>query len=126
MAKKRYSRNTSGDRVQIDMMKIRSRLYQYPAIDDCTRMKVIALYPRKSASNAVEFVDKAIEEFPFPIQRIQTDRAREFFAYSFQEHLMECHIKFRPIRPRSPHLNGKVERSQRTDWDEFYSTVDFV
>ena len=107
MAKKRYSRNTPGDRVQIDMMKIRSRLYQYTAIDDCTRMKVIALYPRKSASNAVEFVDKAIEEFPFPIQRIQTDRAREFFAYSFQEHLMECHIKFRPIRPRSPHLNGK-------------------
>lgn len=24
----------------------------------------------------------------------------------------------------SPHLNGKVERSQRTDLDEFYSTVD--
>jgi len=37
---------------------------------------------------------------------------------------MEYHIKYRPIRPRSPHLNGKVERSQRTDWDEFYSTVD--
>ena len=24
-------------------------------------------------------------------------------------------IKFRPIRPRSPHLNGKVDRSQKTD-----------
>lgn len=30
----------------------------------------------------------------------------------------------RPIKPRSPHLNGKVERSQRTDLEEFYSTVD--
>ena len=38
--------------------------------------------------------------------------------------LMEWGIKFRPIKPGSPHLNGKVERSQRTDLDEFYSTVD--
>ena len=33
-------------------------------------------------------------------------------------------IKFRPIKPRSPYLNGKVECSQRTDLEEFYSTVD--
>lgn len=32
-------------------------------------------------------------------------------------------IKFRPIKPASPHLNGKVERSQRTDIEEFYATV---
>jgi len=37
---------------------------------------------------------------------------------------MEYGIKFRPIRPASPHLNGKVERSQRTDLDEFYPTID--
>jgi transposase InsO family protein len=38
---------------------------------------------------------------------------------------MEYCIKFRPIRPASPHLNGKVERTQRTDLDEFYSSIDF-
>lgn len=65
-----------------------------------------------------------IEQMPFPIQRIQTDRGLEFFAYSVQERLMEYGIKFRPVKPRSPHLNGKVERTQRTDLDEFYSTVD--
>jgi transposase InsO family protein len=37
---------------------------------------------------------------------------------------MEYAIKFRPIRPASPHLNGKVRRSQRTDLEEFYPTVD--
>ena len=37
---------------------------------------------------------------------------------------MEWGIKFRPIKPASPHWNGKVERSQRTDLDEFYATVD--
>ena len=61
---------------------------------------------------------------PFPIQRIQTDRGREFFAYKVQQRLMEWAIKFRPIKPRSPHLNGKVERSQKTDLQEFWSTVD--
>jgi transposase InsO family protein len=61
---------------------------------------------------------------PFPIQRIQTDRGTEFFAIKVQEYLMKFSIKFRPIKPGSPHLNGKVERSQKTDFDEFYSTVD--
>jgi transposase InsO family protein len=65
-----------------------------------------------------------MEEFPFTIQAIQTDRGREFFAYSFQEKLMKYAIKFRPVRPASPHLNGKVERSQRTDLDEFYRAAD--
>lgn len=37
---------------------------------------------------------------------------------------MECGIKFRPIKPRLPHLNGRVERFQRTDLEEFYHTVD--
>ena len=37
---------------------------------------------------------------------------------------MEYIIKFRPNKPGSPHLNDKVERSQRTDKEEFYPTVD--
>lgn len=64
-----------------------------------------------------------IEEMPFSIQRIQTDRGQEFFAYDVQDLLKELKIKFRPIKPRSPHLNGKVERTQRTDLDEFYSSI---
>src|SRR5438876_82955 len=34
---------------------------------------------------------------------------------------MAAFIKFRPIPPRSPHLNGKVERSQLTDLTEFWA-----
>lgn len=41
-----------------------------------------------------------------------------------QEELMVHFIKFRPIKPRTPHLNGKVERSQKTDKAEFYSLLD--
>jgi transposase InsO family protein len=63
---------------------------------------------------------------PFPIQRIQTDRGTEFFAIKVQKYLLRQSIKFRPIKPGSPHLNGKVERSQKTDLSEFYPTIDFT
>jgi transposase InsO family protein len=120
----RYARLIPGERIQMDTCKIAPALYQYTAIDDCTRIRVLAVYPRRTAANSLLFLERVIEEMPFPTQVIQTDRGREFLAYCFQEKLMEYGIKFRPIRPASPHLNGKVERSQRTDLDEFYPTVD--
>lgn len=124
--KKRFSRPVPGDRIQMDVMKIAPKLYQYTAIDDCTRFKVLGLYTRRNAKNTLIFFQKVLDEMPFPIQRIQTDRGQEFFSYKFQEFLMENHIKFRPIRPFSPYLNGKVERTQRTDLEEFYTTVDLA
>ena len=120
----RYSRPVPDDRVQMDVCKIVSGIYQYTAIDDCSRYKVLRLYSRRTASNTTDFFDAVIEEMPFAIQRIQTDRGREFFATQFQQILLDWGIKFLPIKPASPYLNGKVERSQRTDLDEFYSTVD--
>jgi transposase InsO family protein len=119
----RYARPIPGDRVQMDTCKIRKGIYQYTAVDDCTRFKVMALYPKRTAENTLRFLEKVVEEMPFPIQRIQTDRGLEFFALKVQKRLMERGIKFRPVRPASPHLNGKVERAQKTDLDEFYSTV---
>jgi transposase InsO family protein len=121
---KRYQKAIPGERVQMDTCKITPNLYQYTAIDDCTRYRVVGLYPHRSAKHTIQFLADLIEEMPFPIQRIQTDRGREFFADQVQMQLMEYGIKFRPIKPRSPHLNGKVERSQQTDLQEFYSTVD--
>lgn len=120
----RYERPIPGERVQMDTCKIAPGLYQYTAVDDCTRYMVMGLYPRRTASNTLHFLERLFEEMHFPIQRIQTDRGREFFAYKVQEYLMEVGIKFRPVKPRSPHLNGKVERGQRIALDEFYPTVD--
>lgn len=124
--KKRYAKEIPGERVQLDTCQIGPKLYQYTAVDDCTRIRVLALFPRRTAANSLRFLELMTEEFPFPIQRIQTDRGREFFAYCFQEKLMAYGIKFRPVKPASPHLNGKVERSQRTDLEEFYPTVDLA
>jgi len=122
----RYERPIPGDRVQMDTCKIAPGLYQYTSIDDCTRYRVLRLYERRTAANTLDFLDCVIDEMPFPIQRIQTDRGREFFAVKVQKKLIEYNIKFRPNKPGSPHLNGKVERSQKTDKTEFYSTIDIT
>ena len=73
--------------------------------------------------NEIKFLNEVLENFPFPIQRIQSDWGTEFFNDMLQEELMVHFIKFRPIKPRTPHLNGKVERSQKTDKVEFYSLL---
>lgn len=120
---KRYQRPIPGDWVQIDTCKIAPGIYQYTAVDDCSRWRVLELYKRRTANNTLDFIDVMVEQFPFPIQHIQSDRGREFFAYKVQEKMMAYSIKFRPVKPRSPHLNGKVERSQKTDLEEFYATT---
>jgi transposase len=96
---KRYQKEIPGERVQMDVCKIAPQLYQFTAIDDCTRLKVLRLYANKSAASTLDFLTHVQGELPFPIQRIQTDRGKEFFDH-------------------------KVERTQRTDWEEFYSLVE--
>jgi hypothetical protein len=39
----RYSRSLPGDRVQMDTMKVGAGRFQYTAIDDCTRLRVLGL-----------------------------------------------------------------------------------
>lgn len=121
----RYACKVPGERVQMDTCKVGPNLYQFTAIDDCTRWRVLGLYTARTAANAEHFLhEHVVEEMPFPIQRIQTDRGGEFFGVPFQEALKAQCIKFRPNRPGAPHLNGKVERSQQTDKVEFWPTVD--
>ncbi|APC96170.1 IS481 family transposase [Francisella tularensis subsp. novicida] len=121
---KKYSKPIPGDRVQVDTCKIAPGIYQYTAVDDCSRWRVLKIYTRAIAKNILDFIDIMCEEFSFAIQRIKTDRGREFFAIDVQKKLMSYGIKFRPNKPGSPHLNGKVERSQKTDLEEFYALAD--
>lgn len=121
---KRYEKKVPGEQIQMDTMKVAAGLFQYTAIDDCSRFQVMKLYPRRTAANTLEFLEHVLDEMPFPSQRIKTDRGTEFTAYDFQETLEERRIKWRPNKPRMPHLNGKVERVQRTDLQEFYATAD--
>jgi hypothetical protein len=51
---------------------------------------VLGLYPRRTAANTLAFLEQVLEEMPFVIQRIQTDRGQEFFAYQVQEQRNRC------------------------------------
>ena len=48
---KRYQRPIPGDRVQLDTCKIFPGIYQYTAVDDCTRFRVLEIYQRRTAAN---------------------------------------------------------------------------
>lgn len=110
----------------MDTCRIGPNLYQYSSVDDCTRYRVLRLYRRRTTENTLDFINCVIEDMPFPIQRIQTELGREFFAIKVQEKFQKHGIKFRPIKPTFPHLKRKVERSQKTDKAEFYATVDLT
>jgi transposase InsO family protein len=53
---------------------------------------------------------------------IQTGNSAEF-QFRFHWHLKDLDIHYAYIQPRTPHLNGKVERSHRVDDQEFYKLL---
>ncbi|BCL73888.1 hypothetical protein TUMSATVNIG1_58730 (plasmid) [Vibrio nigripulchritudo] len=79
----------------MDSCKIAFGIYQYIAIDDCSHNQVLRCYSQRTAANKVDFIECVVDEMPFPIQRIQTGRGREFFAGKVQKQLMTYGIKFR-------------------------------
>jgi transposase InsO family protein len=93
------------------------------AIDDCTRVRVLKIYDACTQSMAIRFVDEVVRHLPFRILVIQTDNGAEFQS-KFHWHLDELGIRHVHIRPRTPRLNGKVERSHRVDDQEFYQLLD--
>jgi transposase InsO family protein len=90
------------------------RLYQFTAIDDCTRIRVLKIYDSCNQASAIRFVNQVIKRLPFRVLVIQTDNGAEFQS-RFHWHFESLDIRHVYIRPRTPHLNGKVERSHRVD-----------
>jgi len=129
---KRYEKQRPGHHVQIDVKFIepitagparRKRYYQYTAIDDCTRLRVLRIYPRSDQKTAIQFLDYVLAQLPFQIEKIQTDNGAEFQS-AFHWHVVDQGIGHTYIRPATPRLNGKVERSHRIDAEEFYRLLD--
>ena len=129
------SRPLPGHRVQLDVKFIqplpasqagsRPKHDQFTAIDDCTRLRVLRIYPKLNQQTAIQFVDYVLERLPFRVEVIQTDNGVEFGA-SFHWQVLDKGIGHDYIKPRTPRLNGKVERSHRIDAEEFYQLLDGV
>jgi transposase InsO family protein len=130
---KRYAKKVPGHHVQVDVKFLRFRTddgttvrrFQYTAIDDATRIRALKVYGRHTQQNAINFIDYVIDKFPFRIHTIRTDRGHEFQA-QFHWHVEDKGMRHVYIKPRSPRLNGKVERSHRTDKEEFYQLLSYT
>src|SRR5678815_869468 len=64
-----------------------------------------------------------LRRLPFRVHVVQTDTGAEFQSH-FHWHIEDLDIRHVYVRPRTPHLNGKVERSHRVDDQEFYQLLD--
>lgn len=128
---KRYEKPQPGHRVQMDVKFITPigaagrKFYQFTAIDDCTRLRVLKIYPRCNQKTAIQFLDYLLARLPFRVEVIQTDNGGEF-GTQFHYHVLDRGIRHVYIKPATPRLNGKVERSHRIDEEEFYRMLDGV
>jgi transposase InsO family protein len=125
----RYEKPQPGHRLQRDVKCLEripgtgKRLYQFAAIDDCTRIRVLKVCDACTERQAIRFVDEVLRRLPFRVLVIQTDNGAEFQS-DFHWQVESRDIRHVYIKPRTPHLNGKVERSHRVDDEECYQLLD--
>lgn len=134
-----------GQRVQMDIKYVPSekvpigrRYYQYTVTDECTRMRYLSWHDSIWTLNVVETLKEAQKFFGFKIDCVQTDNGIEFtFDYTAQltarrkeakvhpldVYCEEINVRHKLIPPGEKELQGKVERSHRTDDEEFYRTI---
>lgn len=127
---KRYAKKVPGHHVQLNVKFLQLTdesgkevtRYQYTAIDDAPRIRALQVFSKHNQDCANQFMDDVIEKFPFPIGTVRTDRDHEFQA-RFHWHVEDQGIQHVYIKPRTSQLNGKVERSHRTNQAEFYQLL---
>ena len=75
----RYEKPQPGHRLQLDVKFLeripgtRKRLYQFTAIDDCTRIRVLKIYDACNQRTATLFIDEVLRRLPFRVHVVQTD-----------------------------------------------------
>ena len=127
---KDYPVEKPGDLVQIDTLDIHPfpniHLKHFTARDVISRWDVIETLPKASSLNAKAFLSTVIKRMPFPVIAVQVDGGSEFKKH-FEDACHELGLRLFVLPPRSPKLNGRVERAHRTHLDEFYSAypIDF-
>ena len=135
-----------GQRVQIDVKVVPRRciadpqlkLYQYTAIDEYSRYRVLGAYEEQSTFSSADFLSKVVKHFArkgIAAECVRTDNGFEFTnrlsarrrdpETLFEATAGQLGIRRRLIRPYTPRRNGKVERSHREDQKRFYDTHRF-
>lgn len=116
-----------GQLVQIDHMVLNLynglHIKEFRAVDPITRISISRIYSSANAINAREFLKEVIFELDFPIESIQVDGGSEFMA-EFEDYCEEMGIKLYVLPPRSPKMNGFVERANETYRYEFWNVYE--
>src|SRR5262249_53401385 len=92
---KLFEKERPGDSVQIDVKVVvrgRSKWFQYTAIDDCTRVRILRLYRRQNHHSSLAFLREVTTAFPFQIRKIQVE----------QRHRVPAPLRADVSEPRRP------------------------
>lgn len=120
---KDYKATEPGDIVQVDTLDVRPLpnvvRKQFTARDVVSRYDVLDIRSAATAKMAAQFLDTLLERMPFKVQAIQVDNGSEFKA-EFEDTCQARGVKLFVLPPRSPKLNGRVERAQRTHTEEHW------
>jgi len=123
---KQYAASEPGDLVEVDSLDVRPIpgvvFKQFTARDVVSRWDVIQAHPRATAQTAAQFLDTLQHRMPFPIRAVQVDGGSEFAA-EFEQACQQRGLHLFVLPPRSPKLNGAVERANRTHTEEFYQVT---
>lgn len=123
-----YELQAPGDLLRVDTADIRldgtAVVYKhFAARDYISRWDVLDVHRNATAYNAAAFLEVILARMPFPVRAIQVDGGSEFKA-EFEAACAAKGVRLFVLPPRSPKLNGRVERSNRTHEEEFYQLVD--
>lgn len=113
-----------------------NKYYQYTMIDEATRERFLFPYKEHNIQSTLDFVKRAIAYFGYAPTIIQTDNGGEFTnvkkkgekepkVHALDLLLNKLHIRHQLIRAYTPRLNGKVERSHRSDQESFYNYLKY-
>jgi transposase InsO family protein len=116
-----------GDLVQLDTMHLMPlpgvERRQFTAVDVVSRYGVLGVRSCATAGTARAFLADLQTRLPFPVNAIQVDGGSEFMA-EFEQACQEAGIALFVLPPRSPKLNGRVERVNGTSRREFWELYD--
>src|SRR5216683_132563 len=123
---KQYAVFAPGDLVEVDTLDVRPVpgvvFKQFTARDVISRWDVLQAHTRATAQTATQFLDTLQHRMPFPIRAVQVDGGSEFAA-EFEQACQQRGLHLFVLPPRSPKLNGAVERANRTHTEEFYQVT---
>ncbi len=91
----------------------------FEAICPLTKIIVAETYTRATSQSAARFLETMKKRFPFAIKSIQVDGGSEFRQH-FEDACQANQFDLFVLPPRSPELNGCVERYHRTLKEECY------